>query len=270
MVLRNALTVSVVQNSAGTDGRANLRRIERLVAQAPRSDLYALPEVFSMRGHDRDYRDAAQPLGRHDVLGALRQMATARRAWVLAGSVIEKRRNGVFNTSVLLAPDGRIASAYRKIHLFEARLDDGRIIREKDAYSPGREPVLAHIGNWVCGLAVCYDLRFPELFRHYVGKGAQLLMIPSNFTQRTGRDHWEVLVRARAVENQCFVVAPNQCGVNPRTGVASYGHSLIVGPWGEILAEAGKRPTVVSATLDRARLRQVRRRIPALKHRRLG
>lgn len=127
---------------------------------------------------------------------------------------------------------------------------------------------MADIDGWPCGLSICYDVRFPELYRLYAKRGASVLMIPSNFTQNTGKYHWETLVKARAIENQCFVVAPNQCGTNASTGVASYGHSLIVGPWGDVLAEGGAEEGVMSATLDKEELARVRERIPALKHRR--
>jgi nitrilase len=118
-------------------------------------------------------------------------------------------------------------------------------------------------------MAICYDLRFPELFRHYSAKGAQLFFLPSNFTQRTGKDHWEILLRARAIENQCFIIAPNQCGTNPHTGVASYGNSMIVGPWGEILARFSDEEQVDTITLNIHDLEQIRRTLPALTHRKL-
>ena len=126
---------------------------------------------------------------------------------------------------------------------------------------------MVDIEGWSAGLGVCYDLRFPELSRHYSARGADILFFPSNFTQRTGRDHWEVLLRARAIENQCFVVAPNQCGVNRAIRVVSHGHSMAIGPWGEVLCEAGNREAILTAELDPALLRSTRRRIPALKHR---
>lgn len=129
--------------------------------------------------------------------------------------------------------------------------------------------MMVDIEGWRCGLSICYDLRFPELYRGYAALGAHLLLIPANFTQRTGRDHWEVLVRARAIENQCFVVAPNQCGANPSSGVVSHGHSLAVGPWGEVLAAARDEETALHCVLDPAELWRTRQRVPALDHRRL-
>jgi nitrilase len=129
---------------------------------------------------------------------------------------------------------------------------------------------MAEIEGWSCGLAICYDLRFPELFRYYSRHGAALFFVPSNFTQKTGKDHWETLARARAIENQAFVVAPNQCGVNPRTGIASHGHSLVVGPWGDVLAVAGDKETILTVALQPEALHRTRARIPVLRHRRLG
>jgi nitrilase len=265
----NRLSVAVIQTEAGRDTARNLARIRELAAAAPEADLIALPEVFAFRGGDADYRARGEPIP-GPLTEAVAALARARRAWVLAGSIIEKADGRFFNTSVLISRSGQVTAVYRKIHLFEAHLDNGQTIRERDVYEEGREPVLADIEGWRGGLAVCYDLRFPELFRHYARGGATLLFIPSNFTQRTGKDHWEVLVRARAIENQCFVVAPNQCGSNPVSGIASYGHSLIVGPWGEVLAEAGDAETVLQTELDRSLLDQTRKRIPALNHRRLG
>jgi predicted amidohydrolase len=195
--------------------------------------------------------------------------AAVRRCWLLAGSILERRRGRIYNTSLVFDRSGALRARYRKIHLFEARLDDGRVIRERSVYEAGSRPVMLMLEGWRCGLSICYDLRFPELYRLYADRGAHLLFAPANFTQRTGRDHWDVLVRARAIENQCFVVAPGQCGANPATGVASYGHSLVVGPWGEVLARAGDRETCLAVTLDPDRLRETRRRIPVLRHRRL-
>jgi predicted amidohydrolase len=260
--------VAVVQNAAGAETEANLAGIERLLRDIRHCDLIALPEVFAFRGSERDYRRKAEPVP-GPLTRRLANWARRRRAWILAGSLIEKAGRRVFNTSVLIDPAGRLAAIYRKLHLFEARLESGQLIREADAYDPGENPVLARLGDWRCGMAICYDLRFPELFRRYSAHGAHLLFAPSNFTQRTGKDHWEVLVRARAIENQCFVVAPNQCGANPVTGVTSYGHSLAIGPWGEILGAAGAAEGAFAVRLDPRALAATRARVPALRHRRL-
>ncbi len=262
------LRVLIVQNAAQRDRATNLARIEALLDGTPAADLIVLPEVFALRGQNMDWRNAAEaiPGSLTDWLGGLAQR---RGAWVLGGSLIERASDSLFNTSVLISRAGGIAATYRKIHLFEARLENNQMIREQDLYRHGNSPMLVDIEGWRCGLSICYDLRFPELYRGYAAQGAHLFLIPANFTQRTGRDHWEVLVRARAIENQCFVVAPNQCGANPSSGVASHGHSLAVGPWGEVLAAAHDDETVLSCVLDPEELWRTRQRVPALDHRRL-
>jgi len=263
------LKIALFQNSAGADVERNLAAMERRILRAPACDLIALPEVFAIRGEDTDYRAVAERLP-GAITKRLMALAARRRAWVLAGSVIERGRGKIYNTSVLINRQGRIVAHYRKIHLFEANLDNGQIVRESDIYAAGDKPVMATVEGWSCGLAICYDLRFPELFRYYSRHGAVLFFVPSNFTQKTGKDHWETLVRARAIENQAFVVAPNQCGVNPCTGIASHGHSLVVGPWGDVLAVAGDKETILTITLHPEVLRRTRARIPVLRHRRLG
>jgi len=252
--------------SAGRDVDANLRRAEVLAGRAEDADLIAFPEVFVVRGTDADYRRAAESPG-GPVAERLAALARRCRSWLLAGSLVERCGRRFYNTSVLFDRNGRVRARYRKIHLFEVRIGPGRWIREGNAYDSGRTPVCARIEGWSAGLAICYDVRFPELFRHYSSRGADVLFVPSNFTQNTGRDHWEVLVRARAIENQCYVIAPNQCGGNPATGIASYGHSMAVGPWGEVLCEAGTGEALLQATLLPRDLRTTRRRIPALRHR---
>jgi len=265
---KSPLRVTLVQNAAGADRQANLDWIEQRLPQCQETDLIVLPEVFAFRGSDEEYRAAAEPAG-GPLARWLQAQAVRTRAWVLAGSVLERDGDKIYNTSLLFDRDGQLAAAYRKIHLFEARLESGRVIRESDVYQAGDHPVLVTLESWRCGLSICYDVRFPELYRHYAGLGATLLLIPANFTQRTGRDHWEVLVRARAIENQCFVLAPDQCGANPHTRCRSHGHTLAIGPWGETLATAADEPTVLQVTLDPELLRTTRQRVPALAHRRL-
>lgn len=248
--------------------QANLGQLKHLLSGIGTTDVIALPEVFALRGSDQDYRDHAQSM-QGPLVNFMASIAHRHNAWVLAGSIIESAGQGIYNTSVLVNRRGEVHASYRKIHLFEAELESGQVIRERDTYLPGDNPVMAELDGWQCGLAICYDVRFPELFRLYSARGAQLFFVPANFTQRTGKDHWEVLLRARAIENQCFVVAPNQCGVNPHTKVASYGHSMIIGPWGDILARIEEGEKAVTVTLDIHQLDQTRRRVPALSHRRL-
>lgn len=262
------ITVSAVQMDSGLDRAENLSRAEALIRQASRSDLVALPEVFGVRGANGDYRAHAEPVP-GPTTERLGTLAAELGLWILAGSLVEADAGRCFNTSVLLDRQGRLKAKYRKIHLFEAALDTGQRVCEEDTFTPGTEPVMAEVEGWRCGLAVCYDLRFPELFRYYAARGAHLFFLPANFTQRTGRDHWEVLVRARAIENQCFVIAPAQCGANRRTGIASHGHSLIVDPWGTILAEGEGGEQVLRAELLADRMHEIRSRIPVLRHRKL-
>lgn len=265
---RPTLNVAMLQFCAGPRSRNNLARLEDWLTRAPAADVLALPEVVTVRGSDDDLRAAAEPLT-GPVLSFFSDWARRRAVWILVGSILERDGADVYNTSVLLDRRGLIAATYRKIHLFEARLPDQRVIRESDVYRAGNTPVMADIEGWPTGLSICYDVRFPELYRDYAAQGACCLMIPANFTQRTGRDHWEILVRARAIENQCFVVAPNQCGVNPATGVVSYGHSMVVGPWGDVVARAGDYEQWLTAALSYNEITATRSRIPALDHRRI-
>jgi nitrilase len=264
----NHLRVTLVQFGAGRDLESNLNRLKHLLAGIGTTDVIALPEVFALRGSDQDYRACAQALN-GPLVDHLAAIARRHNAWVLAGSLIEADNQKCYNTSLLLNRRGDTVSSYRKIHLFQAELESGQVIRERDVYEAGDKPVMADLEGWQCGMAICYDLRFPELFRHYSARGADLFFIPSNFTQRTGKDHWEVLLRARAIENQCFVVAPDQYGVNPHSLVESYGNSMVVGPWGEVLARLEEGEQAVTLTLDRHDLHLTRRRVPALEHRKM-
>jgi nitrilase len=261
------MQVILIQHAAGRDVAANLAALDARLDGAGSVDLIVLPEVFAIRGNDVDLRAAAEALDGRQVKW-LAETARRHTAWVLGGSILEREGGRIFNTTVLVDRTGKVAATYRKLHLFEATLDSGKVVREQDVYEAGEHPVMADIEGWACGLSICYDVRFPELYRLYAKRGASLLFIPSNFTQNTGKFHWETLVKARAIENQCYVVAPNQCGANPVTGVASYGHSLIVGPWGDVLAEGGTDETTLQATLDKGELARVRARVPALTHRR--
>lgn len=262
------LRVAIVQLSAGIDVLRNVARVDELLGNAGETDLVALPEVFSARGEHDDYVRAAEsipgPTTEH-----FSRIAINLNSWVLAGSIIENAADGIYNTSVLIDRAGDIAASYRKIHLFEARLDNGTVISESDTYERGHEPKLVDMDGWKCGMSICYDLRFPEMYRKYALQGAHLLFVPANFTQRTGRDHWEILVRARAIENQCFVVAPNQCGANSSTGVVSYGNSIVVGPWGEVLCRAGESECILTAELNIEDVEKIRSRIPVIRHSKL-
>jgi predicted amidohydrolase len=186
---------------------------------------------------------------------------------LVGGSITEAREGHekLSNTSVVFDPDGALVAAYRKIHLFDVEVG-GLVYRESEAEEPGDEAVLAEVEGWAIGLTVCYDVRFPELYRILALEGAELVTVPAHFTLHTGKDHWHVLLRARAIENQLYVVAAAQVG-EPMRGRPSYGRSLIADPWGTVLAEAPDEETVISAELDRARLVRIRAALPSLANR---
>jgi deaminated glutathione amidase len=267
---RDVLRVTLIQCDSTHAYEENLAVIDKQIAAcAPDSDLIVLPEICCFRAGMKQYAEIAQPID-----GALSKhvatLAQTHTTWILLGSFAERDGEHVYNSSVLFAPTGERAAVYRKIHLFGVDLDDGTTVNESDAYTPGTAPCQTHILGWQTGLSICYDLRFPELFRSLANTGLDLILAPSDFTAATGEAHWETLCRSRAIENQCYLVAANQCGHNRVTGVASYGHSMIVDPWGEIVAQAGEQPCTLRATLSLERIQSVRQQLPALKHRRLS
>jgi predicted amidohydrolase len=266
--------VGVVQMTSTDDLAGNLRAARELVGEAAgRGAGFALlPENFAYLRREGEPIPCAQGLD-GEIVGTLRELARSHRIWLLGGTFPEalpdERR--VHNTSVLVSPEGALEAVYRKIHLFDVdlRASGGSVYRESAAVAPGQEVVMASTPFGGVGLSVCYDLRFPELYRELAQRGARFLAVPSAFSRETGKDHWEVLLRARAIENQAFVLAPAQCG---RHGPdrASHGRSLVVDPWGVVLAQAGDRPCALVADCDLASLERIRRDLPALAHRRLG
>ena len=267
------MRAAAIQMCSSDDVAANLRAAAALVAEAAHAgaELVALPENFAYLRREGTPIPCAQPLD-GPIVEALREWARAHRIWLLGGSFAEAvpRDERVHNTSVLLAPDGRLAAVYRKIHLFDVdlRAQGGSSHRESAAVAPGSDVVVAETPFGGVGLSVCYDVRFPELYRALVARGARFLMVPSAFARETGRDHWEVLLRARAIENQCFVIAPAQWGQHSPDR-ASHGRALIADPWGVLLGVAPDRPAVVIADCDLAQQDRVRASLPALAHRRL-
>jgi predicted amidohydrolase len=265
--------VAAVQLNSTPDMAKNLERARELIIQAKDmgAELVALPEHFAYLGPEDQKPPSAQPLTGPLVqeFGAL---AKDLGIHLLLGSFPETADPGLpfYNTSVLLGRDGSILAAYRKIHLFDADLSGGPTYQESRCVCPGQDVVATALPGtpFTAGLVICYDLRFPELFRSLVAKGADLIILPAAFTLTTGRDHWEVLVRARAIENQAYIIAPAQWGRHS-PGRSSYGRSLIVDPWGTILAQAPDTEGVILAKLDHARLLRLRREMPCLEHRRL-
>ena len=262
------MRAAAVQLNSTNDKARNLATAERLVhaAAADGAELVALPEKWNLLAAGDELLSGAEPLDGPSL--------TAARAWarslgihLLAGSVAE-RGDGekAFNTSVLIGPDGDDLAVYRKIHMFD--VDAGGVSYRESAHEqPGLEIVTAPLGGLIAGLSVCYDLRFPELFRILAVRGARLFTVPSAFTSATGRDHWEVLLRARAIENQAFVLAPNQVGKAP-PHFDSFGHSAIVDPWGRVLATAPDGECFVAADLDLTAQERVRESLPSLANRR--
>jgi len=268
------MRVGIVQVCSTDDLEANLERAEALVREAAArgASLVALPENFAyMRREGARYPCAQGPDG--EIVRALSRWAKENRIWLVGGTLPEAIPGDVrvHNTSVVFDPEGREVARYRKLHLFDVALGaDGRdVYRESDYCAPGEELVVCSTPFGGLGLSICYDLRFPELYRGLVDRGARFIAVPSAFTRETGKDHWEVLLRARAIENQCFVLAPAQCGQHTPDR-ASHGRSLVIDPWGLMIAQAGDEPTVLVADCAEGRIDRVRQAIPALRHRRLG
>ena len=263
------IRVAAVQLTTSADRERNIEVAGALVARAAESGarLVALPEKWHYI-HDPDHMaQGAEPLDGPSVQAA-RGWARTWGVAVLAGSVVERvdGRDRAYNTSLLIQPDGSVTARYRKLHLFDVEVG-GVVYRESAAALAGEEVVTGEALGRTIGLSVCYDLRFPELYRRLAVGGAEIITVPSAFTAATGKDHWEPLLRARAIENQAFVIAPNQIGTHANR-TSSYGRSMIVDPWGVILAQAPDEETVIVADLDFALLDRVRAHLPALRHRR--
>lgn len=263
------LSAACIQLSSGADIAANIAQAEALVTQAAEqgAQLVALPEnAFYMR--DETLPLPVYPQAEHPGVLAAQHWAKQYRVWVLVGSVAipvegEKRMH---NRSLLFTPEGTLAASYNKIHLFDVEIDDGQVYRESARFAPGAEAVVVDTPWGGMGVTVCYDLRFPQLYRALAKKGARILTVPAAFTHKTGEAHWHVLLRARAIENACFVLAPAQCGTHPGER-KTYGHSMIIDPWGRILAERDEpTPGIAMATLDMDEVTRVRNCLPSLEH----
>jgi deaminated glutathione amidase len=261
------LRVAAVQLNSTGDKAANLTTAERLVreAAADGAELVALPEKWNLLAAGAELVANAEPLD-GPSLTAAREWARTLGIHLLAGSISERGGEKAFNTSVLIGPDGEDLASYRKIHMFD--VDAGGVSYRESAHEEaGSQVVTAALGDLTVGLSICYDLRFPELYRILAVRGARLIAVPSAFTLLTGRDHWEVLLRARAIENQAFVLAPNQVGEAP-PHYESFGHSAIVDPWGRVLAVAPDGEGFIAADLDLTAQDEVRESLPSLANRR--
>ncbi|VAX37468.1 FIG003879: Predicted amidohydrolase / Aliphatic amidase AmiE [hydrothermal vent metagenome] len=253
------MKVAVIQFNATSNKQDNITKAVDFVRQAAhqKAEFILLPEVFVFRGKRESEVLESIP---GESLKPVMDLAQRHKIFILAGSIYErcpKEKNKAYNTSVLIDSRGKIQAKYRKIHLFDAVIDNKKIC-ESAQFLAGRRRVLTHVKGFGVGLSICYDLRFSQMYKKYTELGAEILCVPSAFTRQTGRVHWEILLRARAIENTCYVLAPNQVGQDGR-GVYSYGHSMIIDPWGEILAEASaEQEEIIFAKLDKKLVKKMR------------
>lgn len=265
------MRMAVIQTNSRDNPTENMAAVEQSLDRAAGmgAQFASLPELWTYLGPYAGYDGAAQTIP-GPAIALLQEKARKHHMIVHGGSIVERHPTlpgKFYNTSVLINRDGEIVAQYRKIHLFDVQLSNGEKHYESERIVPGDRVVTAEVDGVTFGLTVCYDLRFPELYRSLALQGAQVLMVPAGFTLHTGRDHWEVLLRARAIENLCYVVAPGQVGSYP-PDKHCFGRSMIVDPWGLVLAQAQDMPTVIMAEVDLSRIEQARAQIPCLEHRR--
>jgi deaminated glutathione amidase len=269
------MRAGLVQLTVGDDPAMNLPETLALIRQAVGggAKFVLTPECTNGLSSSRDNQRAVFHLEADDpTLAALRAEAALAGIWLLIGSLGLKTNDpdGRFaNRSFLIAPDGTISASYDKIHMFDVNVSDSEVYRESSGYRPGGRAVLADAAFGKIGMTVCYDVRFPHLYRRLAQAGAQILTVPAAFNHITGAAHWEVLLRARAIETGCFVLAPAQTGFHPESagkGRNTHGHSLVISPWGEVVADGGTAPGVTFANLDLAEVAKARARIPSLDH----
>ncbi len=267
------ILAGVVQMTSRGQLADNLARADELIGAAAvrGARVVGLPENFALfTANEEDKLAAVEALdGQGPILSAMAASARRHKVDLILGGMPERAEaQRAHNTCVYLDADGRILARYRKIHLFDVHIPDGASYAESTSVAPGAEPVVVDAAWGKLGLSVCYDLRFPELYRELSRRGAQVLTVPAAFTLHTGRDHWHTLLRARAIENLCYVLAPAQFGRHTEKRT-TYGHALIIDPWGQVLAEVGDHEGVAIAELDFDYQAKLRAELPALAHRRL-
>lgn len=263
------LTVACVQLCSGRDQEQNLERVRKLLARAAEqgAELVLLPENFALMGADEAAKRAHAGASAV-VIDFLQQQACKHGMAIIGGGMLMQGEGGrIRNASLVLLKDGRVGAVYDKMHLFDVDVR-GESYRESDLVEAGDKPVCFDLAGFRIGLSICYDLRFPELYRHYATLGCHLLTLPAAFTEATGRDHWLPLLQARAIENQCFVLAAGQVGEHP-DGRRTWGHSMIIDPWGRVLGELAEGEGVICAQLSMNDLTRLRESIPVMAHRRL-
>lgn len=264
-----SVRIACLQMNSRNEFAANLTTFSAMVREAAAGGARFIlsPEYFLMMdGTGRVMREAALDERGEPALSAITALARELEVWMLAGSITLKSGDGrMCNRSVLVSAEGRVVATYDKIHMFDVTLPDGKVIRESSAYRSGERAVLAETPWGKLGMTVCYDLRFPGLFRALAQAGAEFISVPSSFQRQTGKMHWHTLLRARAIENECFILAPAMCGDHPGNR-QSYGHTLVVDPWGEVVGEGGESPEIVYAEIEPRRVANVRGMIPSLEH----
>lgn len=264
------MRVSLIQMNATDDKAANRETAGSLIARAVAADnpeMVVLPEMFAYHGmNGQGRRDAAEPIPGGETYDFLRGLAQRHSVVLHGGSFIEKAGEDFFNTTVVFGSDGEELARYRKIHLFDVTTPDGREYKESAVFSRGSEIVTYQVNGLRIGCSVCYDLRFPELYQALAKAGCHIIMVPAAFTLMTGKDHWEVLLRARAIETETYIVAPAQWGPYPNGKGTSYGHSMIVDPWGQVIARITEGDDFVTARLSPGYIDTVRTRIPVAEH----
>ena len=264
--MAETLCVACVQITATPDMAATLDAAVAGVREAAArgARLVALPENAALMAGKAEVREHAGAPGAHAARAIFAEVARETGIWLLAGSIAEHQGGKLANRSLLFDAGGRVVAEYDKIHMFDVDLE-GESHRESDSFAPGERATLAQTPWGGLGMTVCYDMRFPALYRALAQAGARFLAVPSAFTVPTGRAHWHVLLRARAIETGCFVLAPAQCGTHYGRR-RTYGHSLIVDPWGEVLAEAGESPAVILADIELAAVEAARAKVPSIAH----
>jgi predicted amidohydrolase len=268
--MTNCVKAACIQVNASNDMDRNIQAAAALAcdARAAGAELVVMPENVSMMEWGRaNILAKAMPEDSHKALQAFKELAGETGLWLHTGSlaVLLPEEEKVANRSYVLSPSGEIVAVYDKIHMFDVDLGEGEVYRESATFAPGREAVLAATPWAPIGMSICYDLRFPQLYRTLAQAGAQILVVPAAFTRITGKAHWHVLLRARAIETGSFVLAPAQCGEHAG-GRQTFGHTLIVSPWGAILADAGEQPGYIMANLDLDQVAEARGKVPSLEH----
>jgi len=265
-----AMKVSLIQMNSQEDKAANLNQAKQLVDDAVRKDhpdLVLFPEMFaSLGGNSEAKQAAAEELPGGAAYMMLRELAKVHGIYVHGGSLIEKAGSSLFNTTIVFDPNGQEIARYRKIHMFDITTPDGKEYRESATYTRGDEIVTYEANGTRVGCTICYDVRFPELYQALAKEGVSIITVPAAFTLLTGKDHWEVLLRARAIETETYVLAAAQCGTHSNGARATYGHSIVVDPWGHVIARAQDAVGFVTARLDLDYLKVVRERIPVAQH----